>query len=401
MRAPQRGSAGMRSGPRTGDVGPPRDAAPPPTPIWISYRLRNALVVGAILLPALAAWLVPSILTVALGGVALALVLSYPVRWLSRLLPRNLAILVVLLLLLGGVALALAVLVPLLIDQLTDLVAAWPSILDRIGQLLDDLADALRERGLLPESETTLSERLRQGLRDRSQEIAARLLTRVLGLATGAIGFAIQAFGVLFVATYLLVDVGRVRRAYRGLAPARYRPDADALWDAFGASISRYLGGVLFVAAFQGGLTAVALWVLGVPYALLLGVWVALTSVIPYLGAILGAVPAVPLALAESPTTAVLTVVLYVLIQTLESNVLTPRVQGQATRVHPIFVLLTVLWAGQAFGLLGSALAVPALVVARVLFDFFRDRLRVRPDRERARPRRSSGSAPPADTRAP
>jgi predicted PurR-regulated permease PerM len=144
--------------------------------------------------------------------------------------------------------------------------------------------------------------------------------------------------------------------------------------------MSRYLSGVVFVAAFQGGLSAIVLWALGVPYALLLGVWVALTSVIPYFGAWLGAVPAVLLAITQSPTTAVLTVLLYVLIQQVESNFLTPRVQGHAAHVHPIIVLLTVIWTAQALGLLWSALAVPALVVLRVLFDFFRARLRVRPE---------------------
>ena len=362
--------------------------APPPTPIWISGRLRVALVAGAVLPLALAVWRVPSILTVALGGVALALILSFPVRWLSRVMPRGAAILTTLLLLLGGIALALAVLIPLLIDQLTDLIAAWPSIRDDLDRALGDVARRLRAWGLLPEAGPSLSDRLRQGLADRGQAIAASLLARLLDLASGALGVAVQLFGILFIATYLLLDVRRVRDAYLGLVPTRYRPDAEALWDAFGASIARYLGGVVFVAAFQGGLTAVALWALGVPYALLLGVWVAITSVIPYLGAWLGAVPAVPLALAESPTTAALTVLLYVVIQQLESNVLTPRVQGRAAHVHPIVVLLTVLWTGQALGLLGSVLAVPALVVVRVLFDFFRVRLRVRPDRSSSRPRR-------------
>jgi predicted PurR-regulated permease PerM len=116
-----------------------------------------------------------------------------------------------------------------------------------------------------------------------------------------------------------------------------------------------------------------------VPYALLLGVWVSLTSVIPTFGAWLGAVPAVLLAITQSATTAILTVLLYVFIQQVESNILTPRVQGQAAHVHPIIVLLTVIWTAQALGLLWSALAVPALVVIRVLFDFFRVRLRVRP----------------------
>lgn len=361
------------------DVRPSEDAVPA-TPIWISHRLQIALIAGAFLLLLVAIWRVPGILTIVLGGVGLALILSHPVGWLSRVMPRGLAILVALLLLLGGIALALAVLIPVLIDQLTELIAAWPGIQDTLIRLLDEATEGLRTRGLLPEEGASLSDRLRADLSVQAQSIATGLLGGLLDVASGAASVAVQVFAILFIAIYLLVDVRKVRETFIGLPPERYRADTEALWDAFGVSMSRYLSGVVFVAAFQGGLSAVALWALGVPYALLLGVWVALTSVIPTFGAWLGAVPAVLLAITQSTTTAVLTVLLYVIIQQVESNILTPRVQGQAAHVHPIVVLLTVIWTAQALGLLWSALAVPALVVIRVLFDFFRLRLRVRPE---------------------
>lgn len=90
----------------------------------------------------------------------------------------------------------------------------------------------------------------------------------------------------------------------------------------------------------------------------------------PVFGAVLGAVPALILALFESPTTAVLTAVSFFAIQQFESSVLTPRVQGQAVRVHPILVLLAVV-AGQVAGLDGAIPAVPALAILRVILDFF------------------------------
>jgi predicted PurR-regulated permease PerM len=377
----------MMSATQAGYQAPPHDhaGAAPPTPIWISHRLQITLIVGAVVLLALAMWLVPGILTIVLGGVGLALILSHPVGWLSRVMPRGLAILVALLLLLGGIALALAVLIPLLIDQLTELIATWPSIQDTLIRLLDEATQGLRARGLLPEEGASLSDRIRADLSVQAQVIATGLLVGLLDVASGAAGFAVQVFAILFIAIYLLVDVRKVRDTFIGLPPERYRADADALWHAFGVSMSRYLSGVVFVAAFQGVLTSVALWALGVPYALLLGVWVALTSVIPTFGAWLGAVPAVLLAITQSPTTAILTVLLYVIIQQVESNILTPRVQGQAAHVHPIIVLLMVIWTAQALGLLWSALAVPALVVFRVLFDFFRVRLRVWPEQPNAR----------------
>jgi predicted PurR-regulated permease PerM len=350
------------------------------TPIWISHRLQIALIAAAIVLLTLAVWRVPTILTIVIGAGALALILSFPVGWLSRRMLRGLAVLVTLLLLLGTIVLALAVLIPLLIDQLTQLIVAWPGIQDRLNLVLEEVTRGLQARGLLPGESADQAARLRRELGGWGQEIARNLLVGLLSLATGAVGLAVQVFAILVIAIYLLLDVGKLREAFVDLAPSRYHRDAAALWDTFADSMSRYLGGVVFVAAITGVISGVALWILGVPYAVLLGVWVAFTSFIPTFGTYLGVVPALPLALAQSPATLVLTILVYVIIQLVQDNVLTPRVQGQTAHVHPILVLLTVLWTGLAFGLLWSVLAVPALVVIRVLFDFFRVRLRVRPD---------------------
>ena len=89
--------------------------------------------------------------------------------------------------------------------------------------------------------------------------------------------------------------------------------------------------------------------------------------------------PALPVAFAVSPATGVHAILAYVIIQQVKDNILTPRVQGQSANVHPVLVLLTVLWAGWAYGVFWAVLAVPALVMARVLFDFFRERIHVRP----------------------
>ena len=104
-----------------------------------------------------------------------------------------------------------------------------------------------------------------------------------------------------------------------------------------------------------------------------------MTAITPYLGAFLGAIPAVLLGFVVSPITGLLTIVLYVAIQQLESNVLTPRIQGQAVRVHPVIILLGVIAASELDGVRGAVLAVPTLAVLRLLLDFLSARLGVRP----------------------
>jgi predicted PurR-regulated permease PerM len=188
-------------------------------------------------------------------------------------------------------------------------------------------------------------------------------------------GIALTLFGVIFVAVYLLANVRKLKAAYLRAAPKRYRSDARELWDAFAYSLTRYLSGLGLDMFAQGALSAVGLFLLGVPYALLLGTWVALTAVIPYLGAWLGAVPGVVVALTISPTKALLTALLFLAIQQLDGNVLQPAIQGRVLNLPSILVFLAVIAGGEIAGLLGVIFAVPTLAVLKVLFDFFRTRL--------------------------
>jgi predicted PurR-regulated permease PerM len=333
-----------RAGGRARDSGRP---ARTPTPIFVPPRVMALIVVLGIAALAYVLYAAPSILIVALGGTALAILLSFPVRALRRVMPRGLAILVTFLGMIGLVTLTLVFLVPLLVRQLRNFILITPAIANNANDFLLGLIEPLAESGLLPIPAEDVMAGLVQNLFDRAREIIEGLLGGLVGFISGALNIGIVVFGMLFVAVYLLADVRKVKATFLKAAPKRYRRDALDLWEAFGVSLSRYLGGLLFVVVIQGVLAGLALWILGVPYAILLGAWVSLTAIIPYLGAFLGGIPAVLVALIfESPTIAVLTVVVYVLIQQLE--------------------------------LAGVIFAVPALAVLRVFFDFFRARIRTK-----------------------
>lgn len=365
-----------------------------PTPIWISRRTRTVLLLGGLVALIGLMWAAPSVPVIALGGGTLALIMSFPVRALSRIMPRGLAILASFLSLVGLVILAFAILVPIIIDQLTNLILNIPGFAERANQQLSNIMPTLLaqlgERGLLPGDPEDLLPELGANLGDeafnRAQELAQNILGGLLGFISSAFSFGIALFGVVFIAVYLLVDVRRMKAAYLLTVPHGYRRDASDLWNAFGVSLSRYLSGLGFVLAIQGIVSAVALALLGIQYAILLGVWVSITAIIPYIGAWLGAIPAVALALLlgsstlpiNALTAGLLTLLVFVAIQQLEGNFLTPRIQGEAVHVHPILVFLAVIAGGQIAGLLGVIFAVPALAVLRVLFDFFRVRLRLR-----------------------
>jgi predicted PurR-regulated permease PerM len=358
-----------------GSKGEP-DVTAHPTPIRISRRTRTALILAVIAALAYVVYRVPDVLAMTVGGIALALILSFPVGFLSRFMPRGLAILLSFLLVVGLVVLAVLYLVPLVVEQLASLLSAVPGIASTLEQYLQNALNFLQNRGFVPTNPDQFISRIRDDLTSAAQTVAGNVLSGAFGFVYSTFGFAVTLFGVIFIGAYLLVDVRRVEAAFLRATPHDYRPDARTLWGAFGYSLSKYLGGLAFVVAIQGAISAVGLFLLGVPYALVLGAFVSVTAVIPYLGAWLSAIPAVIVALTVSPTTALLTALLFLGIQQLEGNFLTPKIQGDTLRVHPILVFLAVIVGGGLGGIFGVIVAVPALAVLRVLFDFFRVRLR-------------------------
>lgn len=373
------------SRPRTGSQRPPprrRPAARPPhprQPIFVSRRLATAAGVAALLLLVLVLALVPAVLTIALGGLALALALWFPVRWLMHVLPDRLAIPATLTLLLLALVVALLLVVPPLLRQLSALVDNLPEISTRVDGEMHDAIAALERRGFLPTDADQVVGNMRRGLFQRATGAGEGLLLGALGTVSGAFAVIVQTFGIMFVAVYLLSDATRLRDASIQRTPLRYRADVTELWETIEDTLARYMAGILLVSVLQGVLVGLWLWVFDVPYALLLGAWVAATAVVPYLGSWFGAIPLLILAFLVSPLTGALTWLWFFVVQTVVGNFVTPRVQGDALRVHPVIVLLAVVAAGSLFGLLGVLFAAPALGIGRVLYDFTAARVRLAP----------------------
>jgi predicted PurR-regulated permease PerM len=356
-----------------------RRMARKPTPIRISVTAWQLVLLGLAALLALILWAVPIVPAIALAGFAVALVLSFPVHLFAQHVPRSLAILLSFLILLAVVLLLAYILLPLIVSQAGALVTALPELVQNLEQYLVRALRALHARDLLPDTPEAVAGRLISDIKDSLGLIANNVLGRTLGILFGTFSWALTLFAVVFIAASLLANVRSFKAAYLTSVPSHDRHDALEFWDALGHALSSYLGGLAVVLAIQGGLSAAALFLIGVPYSLALGAWVSITAVIPYLGAWIGAIPALLVAFSISPTAAVLTGMLFLAIQQLEGNVLTPRIQAQTIKVPSVLVFLGVLAGGSLAGITGVLLAVPALATLRVIFDFFRVRLRTEP----------------------
>ena len=213
------------------------------TPIWISKHTRTVLLACGLVALVLIIWYSPSVPIMVLGGFALALVISFPVRALSRIMPRGWAILASFLALVGVATLALVVLVPILISQLVSFISYVPEYAIGAEHLLCGLLEPLAQRGLLPGTPEEYITNLGQDLLNLAQSIAQQILGGLLDFISGTFNLVLTLLGVLFVAVYLLINVRNIKVSYLRVRPRHYRTDVRDLWDAFAFSLSRYLLG--------------------------------------------------------------------------------------------------------------------------------------------------------------
>jgi predicted PurR-regulated permease PerM len=126
-------------------------------------------------------------------------------------------------------------------------------------------------------------------------------------------------------------------------------------------------------------LSLTGVWPEGDQYALILGLWAMATEVIPYLGPILGALPALALAAIHSPITALWVGLFYLAVHQLEGHVIVPRVMGQALGAHPLLVIFALVAGAELYGIFGALLSLPLLAMGREVALFLRRRIRLEP----------------------
>lgn len=311
-----------------------------------------------ILLAALLAlfWLAPSVPLLGFAAVLLAVALRIPAAWVAAHtgMRRWVSVLALALGVVGLLALGIWF--------------AWAPLVDQANQLIRDLPRsiaALREQL----SGTGIGEWLAERLQPE------RLLggpsgggmASALTAASTTLGALANLVLVVLMGLYLAVRPHLYLRGLRALLAPSIDARARAALRECGTVLRGWLLGQAFAMVVTGLLTWFGLMLLGVPLAGVLAAITAVLGFIPYLGPVLAAVPAVLLALTVSPTLALWVALLFVGIQTLEGNVLTPLVQARAADLPPVLLLLAQILAGALFGLLGVALAAPAAAVAMVL----------------------------------
>ena len=181
-----------------------------------------------------------------------------------------------------------------------------------------------------------------------------------------ALGYA---FLVFFLAIYLAAEPDRYRRMCLRLLPPRRQPAVSHVFDATGDVLRRWLIGQLVVMFIIGVLSGVGLWLLGIESAIALGLVGGFLCFIPYVGAVLAAVPATLVALTQGPTYALSVIAMYAAVHFVEGNFITPFVQAEATALPPVLSLLSIVAFGLLLGPASVLIAAPLTLFLMVVIE--------------------------------
>ena len=324
--------------------------------VYVSIGLIFALVLASYLVYQIAVVVLVLLLTL-----LFSVIISAPVDYLERRgVSRGLGTLavfgsLVLVLWILGVALA-----PTVADQASELWETFPELLENAQDLAGRLSSAL---GL----GTSFGLDSLDVVDSARNFFSGGALTTVANVGASVASVLSYVVVIVIATIYAVARPRPLVNGFVALFPAGRRQEVrEILADIYG-TVQRWFVGQLGSMLVIGVLSSVALYLIGVPFALLLGIFSGLVSFIPFVGPLISVIPPVLLALIGTPVDALWVVLAYAIIQTIESYLLQPLIMSRAVSLHPAVVMFALLIMGTLFGLVGVLLAVPLVATLHVL----------------------------------
>lgn len=275
-------------------------------------------------------------------------------------MPRILAILLIYVLFFGGIGYGIYKGIPVAVSQLKDMNENFPQFMDMYEGWTNQVE---AKTANFPEF---INDKLREAFLGVEGKLQS-LLNKMMSTARSILDSLLIIVLIPFIVFYILKDYGELYRIFWKLVPSKWRPEGQKLLDDIDKSLGSYIRGQLFVCAVLAGFAALAFWIIGMKYPLLLGILIGVTDIIPYFGPILGAIPTFIVATTISVNMVVKAAVALAILQFVESNILSPYIVGKSLRMHPVVIMFALLIGGEIGGLAGLLLAVPVLAVLRTV----------------------------------
>jgi len=286
------------------------------------------------------------------------------VDWMQKKkIPRGVGIVLIYLVLLIIVSSVIYLIIPPIVQQIGELSANFPYYFEKIISGVSALKEYSIKHGIIDDIKNNLG-----SISSNLQSAASGVFSTVSGIFGGIFSF----FLVLVITFYMVVEESAIKKLVWSIAPEKHQPYMIQLINRMQRKIGLWLRGQLILSLIIFALTYIGLLILGVNYALVLALIVGLTEFVPYLGPILGAIPAVFLAFTQSPTLALFVAALYYVIQLVENNILVPKIMQKAVGLNPIISITVLLIGFKVAGIVGAILSIPvATAVSVFIKDLF------------------------------
>jgi predicted PurR-regulated permease PerM len=270
--------------------------------------------------------------------------------------PRWLAILVLYVAIIGTLVIVGIMVIPPLVQQARGLWEALPSMFDQAQNYL--IGKGLLQRRL------TLQDAVAA-----APGTGGDAVSTVLQAVTGIVGGLVGVFTILILTFYILVESDSWFDAFLRLFPRARRPDVADACRQVTTKVSAWLTGQLVLAGVIGTTAAIGLWLLGVPYFYVLALIAAIGEMIPVVGPVLSAIPAIAVAFTDSGRLAFFVLIFFVCQQQFENHVLVPKVMERQVGVSAVTVIVALLIGGSLLGVVGAILAVPSAAIIQVVLQ--------------------------------
>lgn len=310
-----------------------------------------------------------------LGPFFLAFILAYLLNPLVEAferhnISRKKSILIVFSLIVAVIMMMIFLIIPTLYNELSKLAVILPDAFELFTEKTDGLREQFKATGLPSRVALVVDEHLGQG-----EIFIANRLNYFLDSLPSMLSAVTLYILSPIIAIYFLSDWKGLGVQFMRIIPQRWRMEWRRLWQDINHVVRQFVRGDLFVAVIVGILIGIGVKLVGMDYALLIGLICGITDLIPYFGPVIGAVPAILLALTKSPAMALKVALVILVVQQFEANVISPKLMGDSVGLHPLWVIFAILAGEELAGVWGMLLAVPVAAVIRVILKHIYFRL--------------------------
>ncbi|OIJ07683.1 hypothetical protein BKP35_18565 [Anaerobacillus arseniciselenatis] len=264
---------------------------------------------------------------------------------------------------------------PYIVEEIKDLVDNIPNYINIYRELVNDF---YKQTSMMPEGFRVRAEAWLTDL----EAVAAEGIADTVSHLPGIIDYLLLAIIVPFLVFYLLKDYNLLEKTAWYLTPRKWRGSGRQLLRNINISLGNYIRGQLLVCLAVAIIASIGLLLIGMPYAVILGIFIGLMNIIPYFGPIFGAFPIAIIGFTESVQLVLLGLLVNFAIQFIEGNILSPLIVGKSIHMHPILVMFALIAGAEVGGVIGLIIAVPILAVVKVIVMHIRESIQKKHEEE-------------------